>query len=272
VPQVAFLLVPQLHLLDLAGPAQVFSTAAELGYGYELRYVAEQPDVPTAQGLRIHADLDWPALGPRDLIVVPGWLSATPGSRWRLGEQTARILFEHHAHGGTVASVCMGAFALGQAGLLNGRRCTTHHAVQDKLARCYPRASAMLRHRSHLSDTVHRVQDLIDARFAEPLPLAELALVSGVSQRTLTRIFVKATGLTPLRYQQLLRAERAEHLIAHGATVEAAARAAGFREARMLRRLRARSDVDVKVGYDRGVSGRSSDGGCEGGHAGGWAG
>jgi transcriptional regulator GlxA family with amidase domain len=145
-----------------------------------------------------------------------------------------------------------------------------------------PQASAMLRHRSHLSDTVHRVQDLIDARFAEPLPLAELAVLSGVSQRTLTRVFVTATGLTPLRYQQLLRAERAEHLIAHGATVEAAARAAGFQEARMLRRLRARPeltaplpgrpDVDVKVRYDRGVSGRSGDGGCEGGHAGGWTG
>jgi transcriptional regulator GlxA family with amidase domain len=199
-----------------------------------------------------------------------------------------------------VASVCAGADALGRAGLLDGRRCTTHHDVQDELARRYPRAtvirdvlyvvdgrvvtsagiasgidlglhliaarhgpaaaarvaremvvyarrngdepqaSAMLRHRSHLSDTVHRVQDLIDARFTEPLPLAELVQASGVSQRTLTRAFTSATGLTPLRYQQLLRAERAEHLIGHGATLEAAARAAGFQEARMLRRLRAR--------------------------------
>jgi hypothetical protein len=49
-----------------------------------------------------------------------------------------------------------------------------------------------------------------------------------------------ATGMTPLRYQQLLRLERAEHLIGHGATVEAAARAVGFRDPRMLRRLRGR--------------------------------
>ena len=102
-----------------------------------------------------------------------------------------------------------------------------------------PQASAMLRHRSHLSDAVHRVQDLIDARFTERLPLADLAAASGVSQRTLTRLFAAATGLTPLRYQQLLRVERAEHLIGHGATVEAAARAVGFEDARMLRRLRA---------------------------------
>ena len=98
----------------------------------------------------------------------------------------------------------------------------------------------MLRHRAHLSDVVHRVQDLIDARFTDRLPLRDLASAAGVSERTLTRSFGDATGLTPLRYQQLLRVERAEHLIGHGATVEAAARAAGFEDARMLRRLRAR--------------------------------
>ena len=72
-----------------------------------------------------------------------------------------------------------------------------------------PQASAMLRHRAHLSDLVHRAQDVLDARFAEPLPLAELAAAAGVSERTLTRRFRAATGLTPLRYQQELRLERA---------------------------------------------------------------
>ena len=47
--------------------------------------------------------------------------------------------------------------------------------------------------------------------------------------------------MSPLSYQQLLRVERAEHLIGHGATVEAAARAVGFTDARMLRRLRTRA-------------------------------
>jgi hypothetical protein len=43
VARLVFLLLPQLHLLDLAEPAQVFSTAADLGYRYELHYVADQP-------------------------------------------------------------------------------------------------------------------------------------------------------------------------------------------------------------------------------------
>jgi len=300
VSQVVFVLVPGLHLLDLAGPAQVFSTASDLGCTYRSVYVAEQAEVTTAQGLLVRADVEWPQPGTDDLVVVPGWRS--PRLRPHpLHPDGARWLGAHHARGGTVASVCAGAAALGQAGLLDGRRCTTHHDLQDELALRYPRAtvvrdvlyvvddrvvtsagiasgvdlalhlvalrhgpslaarvarqmvvyarrngdeqqiSAMLRFRSHLDDVVHRVQDVIDARFTGPLPLAGLAAEVGVSERTLTRSFAAATGTTPLRYQQLLRLESAERLVSHGATAEAAARAVGFTDARMLRRLRARS-------------------------------
>lgn len=299
--RVVFLLVPQVHLLDLAGPAQVFSTAADFGYDYRLHYVAEQATVPTVQGVPLGAETGWPELGADDLVVVPGWRPSAHGPAGPVGPADLRRLAGHHAAGGVVASICAGAYALGRAGLLDGRRCTTHHEVQDDLARRHPaarvvpdvlyvvddrvvtsagiasgidvalhlvatrhgpavaariarslvvhtrrngdeqQASAMLRHRSHLSDAAHRVQDVIDARFPERLPLAELAAAGGVAERTLTRLFRQATGLTPLGYQQLLRVERAEHLIGHGATVEAAARAVGFTDARMLRRLRARS-------------------------------
>jgi transcriptional regulator GlxA family with amidase domain len=298
--KVVFFLVPKLHLLDLAGPAQAFSTANDLGYGYDLYYVAEAGEITTAQGVPIRARLDWPELGPADLIVVPGWRSPKLSPQTPIGAATKQRLRSHHAAGGQVASVCSGADALGAAGLLDGRRYTTHHDLTDQLAARYPKASivrdvlyvvddgvitsagiasgidlalhliavergaeaaarvaremvvyarrngdesqdsAMLRHRDHLSDLAHRVQDVIDGRYAEQLRLSDLADGIGVSERTVTRVFSRATGLTPLRYQQLLRLERAEHLIGHGATVEAAARAVGFEDARMLRRLRSR--------------------------------
>ena len=296
--RVVFLLAPRLHLLDLAGPAQVFSTAA--GLGYSLDYVAECEEVPTAQGLPVRASTDWPELTAEDLVFVPGWRGDTLRRAPVLAETSLRRLREHHARGGTVASVCSGADALGRAGLLDGRRCTTHHELQDALAQRYPKAtvvrdvlyvvdgrvvasagiasgidlslhliatrhgpgaaariaramvvyarrngdepqaSAMLRHRAHVSDAVHRVQDLIDARFTARLPLASLATEARCSERTLTRLFARTVGMTPLRYQQLLRLERAEHLIGQGTTVEAAARSVGFEDARMLRRLRSR--------------------------------
>ncbi len=297
---VVFVLVPGVHLLDLAGPAQVFSTAIHYGEDYEIAFVGERPEVMTAQGLEVKVATSWPTLRPGDLLVVPGWRS--PSLSWvPLTQESLERLRQHHQAGGTVASVCAGADALGRAGLLDGRRCTTHHDVQDELAARYPTAivvrdvlftaddrvvtsagiasgidlalhllatrhgpamaarvarqmvvyarrngdepqeSAMLRHRSHVSSVVHRVQDAIDERFVEPLPLAGLASTVGVSQRTLTRLFQRGTGTTPLRYQQSLRLERAEHLIGQGFTVDSAARAVGFEDARMLRRLRARA-------------------------------
>ena len=103
-----------------------------------------------------------------------------------------------------------------------------------------PQVGAMLRHRNHLVDLVHRAQNIIDARHSEPLTLSALAVELGVSSRTLTRAFSAATGLTPLRYQQMLRLERAEALMTRQQwSQEAAARAVGFSDARMLRRLRA---------------------------------
>ncbi|MFI9646339.1 GlxA family transcriptional regulator [Streptomyces sp. NPDC052040] len=301
--RVVFVLLPGVHLLDLAGPAQVFSTAADLGRPYELSYVAEQSQVVSAQGLPLLAATEWPVLHRDDLLLVPGRRASAGRDASGPGEELLRRLRAHHEGGGTVASVCTGAEALGRAGLLDGRRCTTHHEVQDELAARHPRAvvvrdvlfttdervvtsagiasgidlalhlvaarhgpalaarvardmvvhtrrnghepqaSAMLRHRAHLDDAVHRVQDLIDERFTEPLPLEALASYAGVSARTLTRRFGRAThGLSPLRYQQTLRLERAEHLLGHGATMEAAAREVGFEDARMLRRLRHRPE------------------------------
>jgi transcriptional regulator GlxA family with amidase domain len=300
VTRVVFLLVRGVHLLDLAGPAQAFSTADDLGFGYSLAYVAEQVDVPSAQAVPLRAVTDWPKLDSDDIVLVPGWRAPTLAGHGALTPRTLAAVRAHHERGGTVASVCAGADALGRAGLLDGRRCTTHHAHQDELARRYPRAhvvrdvlftvddrvvtsagiasgidlalhlialrhgpavaarvarsmvvygrrngaaaqiGAMLSHRGHLNDTVHEAQDLIDARFDRAIRLAELAGAVRVSERTLTRLFADATGTTPLRYQQLLRLERAEELIAQGWTVEAAARSVGFEDARMLRRLRAR--------------------------------
>jgi transcriptional regulator GlxA family with amidase domain len=141
--RILFLLVPGVHLLDLAGPAQVFSTAADFGHDYTLSYVSAQPLVPSAQGVTLGAQTVWPELDPEDLVLVPGWRCPTLAVAPDLGPGVGQRLRDHHARGGTVASVCAGAEALGRAGLLDGRRCTTHHDVQDELAARYPRATVV---------------------------------------------------------------------------------------------------------------------------------
>jgi transcriptional regulator GlxA family with amidase domain len=299
--RIVFYLHPDVHLLDLAGPAQVFSTANDFGGSYELLYVADAKAVTSHQGVPLAASIVWPPVAPGDLIIVPGWRTK-PGAapRSEFAKRGLQAMVEHHGNGGTVASVCSGAVALGAAGLLDGRCFTTHHELQDELAQSFPKASilrdvlfveddrvvtsagiasgidlalrlvavehgpavasrvaramvvfsrrnghdhqqsVMLRHRGHLSDAVHRAQDIIDDGFTQTLRLADVAAKIGTSERTLTRQFTKATGLTPLRYQQALRLERAEHQLGQGATMESAARDAGFEDARMLRRLRNR--------------------------------
>lgn len=297
---VAFVVAPGVHLLDLAGPAQAFSTAADFGAVYELAYVGDGDMTSGHQGLPLCISSAWPVLGAQDLVMVVGWRTGDGPTPMNLSADILERIKAHHTRGGRVASVCVGAFALAAAGLLDGRRATTHHEIQDELARRFPsvrvvrdvlfvadhrvyssagiasgidlalhllaadhgpalaariarsmvvharrngsapQVSVMLRHRDHLADVIHRVQDILDARFTEPLALCRLADVAGVSQRTLTRLFREATGTTPLRYQQELRLERAEHLTAQGWTLDAAARDVGFTDARMLRTLRAR--------------------------------
>jgi putative intracellular protease/amidase len=88
----------------------------------------------------------WRAYGPRakdDLIIVPGW-RANPvlAGTGPLADALLKALAAHHANGGTVASVCAGADALGRPGLGRpdlgyGSRFTTHHDIQDELAKRY---------------------------------------------------------------------------------------------------------------------------------------
>jgi transcriptional regulator GlxA family with amidase domain len=236
--RVVFYLHPDVHLLDLAGPAQVLSTANDFGGSYELLYVADAKAVASHQGVPLAASIVWPVLGPSDLIIVPGWRTP-PGALLRssFSKRGLRAMVEHHENGGTVASVCSGAVALGAAGPLDGRCFTTHHELQEALARSFPKASIL---RDVLFVEDDRVVTSAGIASGIDLALRLVAAKVGTSERTLTRQFTKVTGLTPLRYQQALRLERAESQLGQGATMESAARDAGFEDARMLRRLRNR--------------------------------
>src|SRR4051794_38410619 len=104
--RVVFVLVPKVHLLDLAGPAQVFTTANDLGYGYQVRYVAEAEEIAPARGVPLRARLGGPELGRDARVGVRGGRSRGLPPIPPIGPETRQRLRDHHAAGGTVASVC----------------------------------------------------------------------------------------------------------------------------------------------------------------------
>jgi hypothetical protein len=78
-PRVLVLLLPNVHLQDMAGPVQVFDEAAQVGGGYRLVFCGVERRVRSAQGLEL-ADLEpLPTVLPADLVLVPGMASATQG-------------------------------------------------------------------------------------------------------------------------------------------------------------------------------------------------
>lgn len=137
--RVIFLVLEGVELLDLAGPAQVFSMAASLGAPYSLHFCANLSEVRSAQGLFLGQFEALPVVSANDVVMVAG-VTLERLNQPLLDVETRRWLLDAHATSSCIASICTGAFVLGEAGLLDGRRCTTHWFTVRKLQQHYPMA------------------------------------------------------------------------------------------------------------------------------------
>jgi transcriptional regulator GlxA family with amidase domain len=139
---VIFAVLPNLVLLDLAGPAEAFRVAErKIPGSYRLRYVAPLETVRSAVGLQLTALEPLPdALEPDTIVVLTG----VSGKTVDLTEPaTARLvawLKSGIADSALLVCVCAGSVIAGKAGLLAGRECTTHHSHLDELRSVDPRA------------------------------------------------------------------------------------------------------------------------------------
>lgn len=155
---VVIALFPGVQSLDVTGPFEVFSGAQRLidsaagscsgtrtgpagsGYGdrrYEIRTLsADGAPVRTSSGLTLVPDGTFEQ-APRsiDTLIVPGG----DGTREAIDDESLLAwIADASARARRIASVCTGAFLLAAAGLLDGRRATTHWASAEALARRHP--------------------------------------------------------------------------------------------------------------------------------------
>jgi len=139
--RILFVLFPQVNILDLAGPLQVFHAAIEHGAHYHLMFCAFSPELPSAQGLCFAQIEPFPRVRAGDWVLVPGWhLHEQEPILPLFDQQVIDWLQGAVAAGAQVASICTAAFLLGAAGLLDHRRCTTHWAAIAHLQRAFPLA------------------------------------------------------------------------------------------------------------------------------------
>ncbi len=137
---VAVLALPNAAPFELGTACEVFGIdrSDTGGPSFDFRVCGPTPGVPvpTKAGFSLLVEHGLEATRDVDLVVVPAY-----GGPGRVGEDVLRALREAHDRGAWVLSICSGAFALGEAGLLSGRRCTTHWMHAEELAARFPTAT-----------------------------------------------------------------------------------------------------------------------------------
>ncbi|MGH2667373.1 GlxA family transcriptional regulator [Flavobacterium sp.] len=141
-----FLILPQIHLMDLAGPDQAILEAIDFGADFEIEYCTMENNVVTTSGLPI-ANLKHFSevqLNKGDFLIIPGsnasylisdaFIKQTDLFQW---------IIANYNFGVKVVSICAGAFVLAECGLLNNLPCTTHFKRTKQLQELYPQAKVI---------------------------------------------------------------------------------------------------------------------------------
>ncbi|MBD3141464.1 helix-turn-helix domain-containing protein [Microbispora bryophytorum] len=138
---VALAVTADMPLFELSIACEIFGTdRSDLADPwYELRLCAADPGgTRTQNGFVLHTPHDLEALAAADTVVVP----AVSADAVLSGEPAAPRLLDAlraaHANGARIVSLCTGAFVLAEAGLLDGRRATTHWVYTDILSARHP--------------------------------------------------------------------------------------------------------------------------------------
>lgn len=301
---VVFAVLPKVHLIDLAGPVQVFYEANQFGADFDIRYcgLGEPSVVESQQGLLLSGltSFEKIELQKDDYLFVAGIeFNAIQNDELKAGyESFFDWLQLQYKNGVNICSICSGTFVLAASKLLNHKNCTTHWKCIDYLKQNYPltkvindelfvkdgnmytsagmtsgidlalsiveelygpvitskvaremvvyirrrgghsQGSIYLDFRTHIHPVIHTVQDYIIQHPAEKNNIEDLAMKVNMSERNLTRLFKKNTGISIQEFKTRSRLAFAESLLKHpGYTIENIASQCGFKDGRQLRRM-----------------------------------
>jgi transcriptional regulator GlxA family with amidase domain len=137
-----FLLLPHIHILDLAGPDQALHEAIDFGAEFVIEYCTMGQQVTTTSGLPIGQVTHYSKiqLGKGDFLMIPGSAYDFMISSSFVSERGLFMwIRDQYENGANICSICMGAFALAESGLLDGKNCTTHFKKTKALQERFPK-------------------------------------------------------------------------------------------------------------------------------------
>lgn len=143
---VGIYLYDEVEVLDFAGPFEVFSTAARLAQRqqpgaprlFEVVVIAETlRPVRARGGLTVQPRFSLGTHPPLSLLIIPGGVVTAELER----KEVLSWIASSAKAAEITASVCTGAFLLAKAGLLDGKRATTHWEYLDEFRRIFPKIS-----------------------------------------------------------------------------------------------------------------------------------
>lgn len=138
-----FLILPEVHLLDLAGPNQVISEAIDLGVDFEIEYCGIEEEIKTSAHLGISKlkHFSEVELKAGDYVVIPGSrVKFLTSFDFKKNSSLIDWILAEHKKGVILVTVCVGTYVVGEAGLLDNIECTTHFDQTQHLQKRFPKA------------------------------------------------------------------------------------------------------------------------------------
>ncbi len=139
-----FIILPQTHPLDSLGPAQLFFEAKDNGADIHLHFLSSTLDTELDSSIGLgfskltsYKDFE---LFEDDILVIPGieFSLLIDTDFKKESQEFYQWLVKQYQNGATLVSICTGAFILGDAGLLKGKKATTHWKAFDNFEQNFP--------------------------------------------------------------------------------------------------------------------------------------